>query len=142
MMVEHLNLTGGYLFLLDICNVKRSSNNFSYSISNIYNYSTVTLIRCMDHFSYVFLSCLIKASRRSAVKTKCNEQFLFYCLSLLRILFLIFIHFFISKKYKHSKGGNKTILSKIKYSPPLKMYDKTYNRRGKMGHRNYPVSLC
>ena len=26
----------------------------------------------MDHFSYVFLSCLIKASMRSAIKTKCN----------------------------------------------------------------------
>ena len=26
----------------------------------------------MEHFSYVFLSCLIKASRRSAVETKCN----------------------------------------------------------------------
>ena len=72
------------------------TNNTKYhtSISNIHNYSTVTLIRCMEHFSYVFLSCFIKTGRRSAVKTKCNEPFQIYCLTLLRISVLICMHFF------------------------------------------------
>ena len=87
--------------------VKRSSNNFRYSISNIHNYSTVTLIRCMEHFSYVFLSCLIKTSRRSAVKTKCYEPFQIYCLTLLRIRYPLYI--FLYQKIKNSEGGNKTI---------------------------------